>query len=157
MQGLYDSFHLNFVSALPRPLLEQLAQGTVAATCAQRVAKVYDQYLAFSGLEASLFSLGLPHTYLQLNDPAAQDAQIGVRLGVCMHSACQCEAGSPASVLTTLEAAQMAMPVARPTMAAHTSRQNTWVPTLPMLAALVHGACLEAGLHGLWPSLWPGP
>ncbi|KAK9829342.1 hypothetical protein WJX72_005270 [[Myrmecia] bisecta] len=75
-QGLYDSFHLNFVSALSRPLLEQLAQGTVAATCVQRIAKVYDQYLSFIALEAGLFSLGLPRTYLELNDPATQETQI---------------------------------------------------------------------------------
>lgn len=51
----------------------------VAAACAQRVGKVYDQYLSFIALEAGLFSLGLRDTYLQLNDPAARDTQISVR------------------------------------------------------------------------------
>lgn len=51
----------------------------VAASCAQRVGKVYDQYLSFIALEAGLFSLGLRDTYLQLNDPAARDTQIAVR------------------------------------------------------------------------------
>jgi hypothetical protein len=51
----------------------------VAAACAQRVGKVYDQYLSFIALEAGLFSLGLRDTYLQLNDPAARDTQISAR------------------------------------------------------------------------------
>ena len=52
--------------------------GLVRASCPQRIAKVHDQYLSFMALEARLFSLGLPDTYLQLNDPKAQDTQIQV-------------------------------------------------------------------------------
>jgi len=37
---------------------------------------VFDQYLSFVALEAGLFSLSMPDSYLQLNDPAAQDTQI---------------------------------------------------------------------------------
>ena len=37
---------------------------------------MFDQYLSFVALEAGLFSLSLPDSYLQLNDPAAQDTQI---------------------------------------------------------------------------------
>ena len=44
----------------------------------QRIAKVPDQYLAFVALEAGLFSLGLPNTYLELNDPGTGEAQIEV-------------------------------------------------------------------------------
>eukprot|EP00798_Chlamydomonas_sp_ICE-L_P019994 gene19994-26707_t len=75
-QGLYDSMHLNFTSVLPNRLIEQLASGTVKADCVQRVSKVFDQYLSFISLEQSLFSLGLPHTYVELNDPSAKDSQI---------------------------------------------------------------------------------
>lgn len=75
-RGLYDSFHLNFSTHLPRPLMEKLAAGVVAGSAAARVAKVYDQHDQFLSLESGLFSLGLPDTYLQLNDPAAQDTQI---------------------------------------------------------------------------------
>ena len=46
--------------------------------CSQRVAKVFDQYLSFLALEGRLFSLGLRDTYLQLNDPKAQDTQVQV-------------------------------------------------------------------------------
>ncbi|KAI3426451.1 hypothetical protein D9Q98_008818 [Chlorella vulgaris] len=75
-RGLYDAFHLNFSTHIPRPLMEKLAAGVVAGNAAARVARVYDQHNRFLSLEAGLFTLGLPDTYLQLNDPAAQDSQI---------------------------------------------------------------------------------
>jgi hypothetical protein len=40
------------------------------------VVQVFDQYLSFVALEAGLFSLSMPDSYLELNDPAAQDTQI---------------------------------------------------------------------------------
>ena len=55
------------------------AAGAVAASCVQRIAKVHDQYLSFVALEAGLFSLGLPSSYLELNDPAAGESQIEVK------------------------------------------------------------------------------
>jgi hypothetical protein len=57
---------------------EPLLAGLVQANCPQRIAKVHDQYLSFIALEGRLFSLGLPDSYLQLNDPKAQDTQIQV-------------------------------------------------------------------------------
>ena len=56
----------------------------MAASCVQRIARVHDQYLAFVALEPNMFSLGLPHTYLELNDPAAGEAQIEVTLPACL-------------------------------------------------------------------------
>jgi hypothetical protein len=53
---------------------------------AQRIAKVFDQYLSFIALEGRLFSLGLRETYLQLNDPNAQDFQIQVGLPALVFS-----------------------------------------------------------------------
>ncbi|KAJ3697268.1 hypothetical protein LUZ61_000973 [Rhynchospora tenuis] len=73
---LYDSFHLNFSSSLPRPLLDRLATQTVQTDSAARISKLYDQYLEFISLEESLFSLGQADTYLQLNDPKAGDQEI---------------------------------------------------------------------------------
>ncbi|KAL4448182.1 hypothetical protein ABPG75_005401 [Micractinium tetrahymenae] len=75
-RGLYDSFHLNFSTHISRPLMEKLAAGVVASNSAARVARVYDQHGQFMSLEGGLFSLSLPDTYLQLNDPQAQDSQI---------------------------------------------------------------------------------
>jgi len=74
--GLYDCLHLNFTSSIPRPLLDSLAEGTVSRRCAQQIAKVYDQHLAFIALESNMFSLGMSDTYLRLNDPAARDTEI---------------------------------------------------------------------------------
>ncbi|XP_020577150.1 SEC1 family transport protein SLY1-like [Phalaenopsis equestris] len=75
-RGLYESFHLNFSSSLPRPLLEELAAGSLKADAVGRISKVYDQYLEFVTLEENLFSLGQRDIYVQLNDPAAGDQEI---------------------------------------------------------------------------------
>lgn len=76
--GLYDSMHLNFVVSVPSKLVEQLAAGVVKAGALQRVAKLYDQYVSFIALEPTLFSLGMPEVYVELNDPQARDYQIEV-------------------------------------------------------------------------------
>lgn len=75
-KGIYESFHLNFSSSLPRPLLESLAAGTLKADCIHRISKVYDQYLEFVTLEHGMFSLAQPLTYVQLNDPQALDKDV---------------------------------------------------------------------------------
>lgn len=80
--GLYDSLHLNFATAVPNKLLETLAAGALTSGNLGRVARVYDQYVSFIALEPSLFSLGLPGSYVELNDPAARDTQIEVRMSL---------------------------------------------------------------------------
>lgn len=74
--GIYESFHLNFSSSLSHSCLENLAMGTLKGDCAQRITKVYDQYLNFVSLEHGMFSLAQPQTYVQLNDPKAQDKDV---------------------------------------------------------------------------------
>jgi hypothetical protein len=83
-QQLYDVMHVNFATSVPSRLLEQLASGVVKANAVGRVAKLFDEYLSFIALEPRCFSLGLPDSYLALNDPTAKDTQIEVR----------CEAGN---------------------------------------------------------------
>ncbi|XP_038901550.1 SEC1 family transport protein SLY1-like [Benincasa hispida] len=73
---LYDSFYLNFSSSIPRPLLEDLASGTLNSDSVQRIAKVHDQYLEFVTLEDNLFSLAQKSLYVQMNDPSAGDREI---------------------------------------------------------------------------------
>ena len=73
---LYDSFHLNFSSLIPRPLLEELASGAVNSDSIRRISKVHDQYLEFVTLEDNLFSLAQKSSYVQLNDPSAGDREI---------------------------------------------------------------------------------
>ncbi|ERM96153.1 hypothetical protein AMTRI_Chr09g14420 [Amborella trichopoda] len=77
-RAIYETFHLNFSSSLPRPLLENLATETLNSDSIQRVAKVYDQYLEFVTLENDMFSLAQRSTYVQLNDPKAGDRDIQV-------------------------------------------------------------------------------
>lgn len=74
--GLYDSFHLNFSSSLPRPLLEKLAQETLQSNTAARVARVFDQYCDFVTPEPSLISLNIPDSYVKCNSQRLSDDQI---------------------------------------------------------------------------------
>ncbi|OIW21849.1 hypothetical protein TanjilG_13133 [Lupinus angustifolius] len=75
-RSLYQSFHLNFSTSIPRPLLEDLASGTLNSDSIQRISKVHDQYLEFVTLEDNLFSLAYKSCYVQLNDPSAGDREI---------------------------------------------------------------------------------
>lgn len=75
-KSLYDNFHLNFSSSIPRTLLEDLASGTLSSDSVQRISKVHDQYLEFVTLEDNLFSLAQKSCYVQLNDPSAGDREI---------------------------------------------------------------------------------
>jgi hypothetical protein len=85
-QQLYDVMHVNFATSVPSRLLEQLASGVVKANAVGRVAKLFDEYLSFIALEPSCFSLGLPDSYLALNDPTAKDTQIEVRCRISYSS-----------------------------------------------------------------------
>merc|ERR1719150_505051 len=39
-KGLYESCYINFASCVPRPLLEELARGTLLANASQKVASI---------------------------------------------------------------------------------------------------------------------
>lgn len=73
---LYESFYVNFSSAVPRPLLEDFAQMTVANNTAASVEQVFDQYLNFIVSEPNLFSLNRPSTYFTLNSPTSAESII---------------------------------------------------------------------------------
>lgn len=81
--GVHATLHALVLCARlhARRLLEQLAAGVVKAGALQRVARLHDQYLAFIALEPTLFSLGMPEAYVELNDPHARDYQIEVGNG----------------------------------------------------------------------------
>lgn len=51
--GTYERIHLNFVTPLPRPLMESLAEGAVKAGCVAKIASVHDQMLGFVSLEVT--------------------------------------------------------------------------------------------------------
>ncbi|KAG6557209.1 hypothetical protein Mapa_001136 [Marchantia paleacea] len=113
-RGVYQSFHLNFASSLPRPLLEELAGGTLKQDCLHRIAKVYDQYLEFVTLENGLFSLSQPDTYVRLNDPSAEEKDVlsvvdgivnglfSVLATVGVVPIIRCARGGPAEMVATL-------------------------------------------------------
>ncbi|KAM3594663.1 uncharacterized protein V6R79_011803 [Siganus canaliculatus] len=54
---LYESYYLNFISAISRSKLEDIASAALAANAVSQVTKVYDQYLNFITLEDDMFVL----------------------------------------------------------------------------------------------------
>nr|XP_002121594.1 sec1 family domain-containing protein 1 [Ciona intestinalis] len=55
--GLYDSYYFNFISAISRKKLEDLASAAIHADVASNVMKIFDQYVNFTTLEHDLFEL----------------------------------------------------------------------------------------------------
>lgn len=58
-RGLYSPAYVNFISSIPRPLLEDLAAQIASTNTAEHIAQVFDQYLNFIVAEPDLFSLGM--------------------------------------------------------------------------------------------------
>ena len=73
---LYSPAYINFLSSIPRPLLEEFAAQTAEAGTSENIAQVYDQYLNFIVSEPDLFSLGMrkEHVYQSLNSASTPDA-----------------------------------------------------------------------------------
>ncbi|KAK9457354.1 Sec1-like protein [Dipodascopsis uninucleata] len=72
--GLYESVYVNFLSSVPRALLEDFA--TQCVNTAHMVSQVYDQYLNFIVTEPDSFSLALTKVYSTLASPKVQDSEI---------------------------------------------------------------------------------
>lgn len=53
--GIYDQYHLNFISPITRQKLEDLAASAIHSNSAVNIHKVFDQYLNFICLEDDLF------------------------------------------------------------------------------------------------------
>ncbi|KAI1332538.1 sec1 protein [Xylariaceae sp. FL0255] len=77
-KGLYSPAYINFLSSIPRPLLEDFASQTATAGTAEHIAQLYDQYLNFIVAEPDLFSLGMQkeHTYWALNSAKTKDEEL---------------------------------------------------------------------------------
>lgn len=75
---LYSPAYVNFLSSIPRPLLEDFASQTAAAGTSENIAQVYDQYLNFIVGEPDLFSLGMrsQSTYWALNSAQVNDQEL---------------------------------------------------------------------------------
>lgn len=76
-KNLYSEAYINFLSSVPRPLMEDFAAQIAEAGTAESISQVYDQYLNFVVAEPDLFSLGLgKETYWALNSANAKDEEI---------------------------------------------------------------------------------
>ncbi|KAK3956975.1 Sec1-like protein [Pseudoneurospora amorphoporcata] len=77
-KNLYNSASINFLSSVPRPLLEDFAAQTATAGTSEKIAQIFDQYLNFIVPEPDLFSLGMQkeHTYWALNSAKTQDEEL---------------------------------------------------------------------------------
>ncbi|KAK9460226.1 Sec1-like protein [Lipomyces oligophaga] len=73
-QNLYESIYVNFISSIPRTLLEEFAQQSTST--ASMVSQVYDQYLNFIVTEPDAFSLSLERVYSSLASPKVKDDEI---------------------------------------------------------------------------------
>ncbi|KAI9813287.1 MAG: Vesicle trafficking between the ER and Golgi [Pycnora praestabilis] len=75
--NLYSPAYINFLSSIPRPLLEDFASQTAAAGTAEGIAQVFDQYLNFIVGEPDLFSLGMgKETYWTMNSAQTKDEEL---------------------------------------------------------------------------------
>ncbi|KXL46085.1 hypothetical protein M433DRAFT_66135 [Acidomyces richmondensis BFW] len=75
--GLYSPAYINFLSSIPRPLLEDFAAQTAQAGTAEHISQVFDQYLNFIVSEPNLFSLGMgQNTYWTMNSAHTSDEEI---------------------------------------------------------------------------------
>ncbi|KAK4453744.1 Sec1-like protein [Podospora aff. communis PSN243] len=77
-KGLYGSTNVNFLSSIPRPLLEDFAAQTAATGTSELISQIFDQYLNFIVTEPDLFSLGMQkeHTYWALNSAKTKDEEL---------------------------------------------------------------------------------
>lgn len=77
-KGLYSPAYINFLSSIPRPLLEDFASQTAEKGTAEHISQLFDQYLNFIVAEPDLFSLGMQkeHTYWALNSAKTKDEEL---------------------------------------------------------------------------------
>ncbi|XP_069065158.1 sec1 family domain-containing protein 1 [Pleurodeles waltl] len=77
---LYEAYYLNFISAISRSKLEDIASAALASSAVTQVAKVFDQYLNFITLEDDMFVLCNQNkeliSYRALNRPDITDTEM---------------------------------------------------------------------------------
>lgn len=78
--GLYDVYHLNFISPISRQRLEDLAAAALQAGCVANIHKVFDQYVNFITLEDDMFVLKHQNSdslsYYAINRANTQDFEM---------------------------------------------------------------------------------
>jgi sec1 family domain-containing protein 1 len=76
-RGLYSPAYINFLSSIPRPLLEDFAAQIASTNTAESISQIYDQYLNFIVAEPDLFSLGIgSEAYWTLNSAKPTDFEV---------------------------------------------------------------------------------
>jgi hypothetical protein len=76
-KGLYSPSYINFLSSVPRPLLEDFAAQVASTGTAEHIVQVYDQYLNFIVAEPDLFTLGMSKdTYRMINGAHTKDEEL---------------------------------------------------------------------------------
>ena len=76
-KGLYTPAYINFLSSVPRPLLEDFAGQIASTNTSDNIAQLYDQYLNFIVAEPDLFSLGMgKEAYWTLNSAKPSDEEL---------------------------------------------------------------------------------
>jgi sec1 family domain-containing protein 1 len=87
-QQLYASMHLNFVTKLERPLMEEFAKlllqsnvttstmNTSSGTPLSQIASIHDQYLNYICYEDQLFTLNMSNSYIQYNNNQSSEQMI---------------------------------------------------------------------------------
>uniref|UniRef100_A0A674A8A6 Sec1 family domain-containing protein 1 n=1 Tax=Salmo trutta TaxID=8032 RepID=A0A674A8A6_SALTR len=77
---LYESYYLNFISAISRSKLEDIAGAALSANAVTQVTKVFDQYLNFITLEDDMFILCNQNkeliSYHAINKPDIMDTEM---------------------------------------------------------------------------------
>ncbi|KAL7770129.1 hypothetical protein CFE70_000062 [Pyrenophora teres f. teres 0-1] len=74
-EAMYQPVYINFLSSIPRALLEDFG-GQVAASGAEHIAQIYDQFLNFSTPNSDLFSLNIPNAYRIINSANTPDQEL---------------------------------------------------------------------------------
>lgn len=76
-RNLYSPAYVNFLTSIPRPLLEDFAAQTATTGTAEHIAQLYDQYLNFVVSEPDLFSLAMgKSTYWAMNSAQPSDEDV---------------------------------------------------------------------------------
>jgi hypothetical protein len=76
-RGLYSPAYVNFLSSVPRPLLEDFASQIATTGTSENIAQVFDQYLNFIVAEPDLFSLGMgKDSYSVINSAQTKDEEL---------------------------------------------------------------------------------
>lgn len=97
---LYESYYLNFISAISRQKLEDVALGAIQASAVPQISKLFDQYSNFMSLEDDLFNLTSPQqplmSYYSINRgdvkyseiEATIDSIVDGLFSVCVNMGC---------------------------------------------------------------------